>query len=152
MADVKADPAKGKGVVLFDGRCPLCQRSMRSLKRLDWLRRLHFQDCRDLAALPPSAVPLDPKRMLDEMHLVTPDRKRVYTGYRAFRWIAWRIPVLAPFAWLLYLPGMPWLGTKAYRWVARNRYNLVPCREGVCQVHLGGRRTEVRDQKSGTTR
>lgn len=131
---MSAAEAEGKGVVLYDGRCPLCQRSARSLRRLDWRRRLHFQDCRDAANLPPSAVPLDAGRMLEEMHLVTPDRRRVYAGFAVFRWMAWRIPVLLPFAWLLYLPGVPWLGRRAYRWVARNRYHLVPCHDGVCKL------------------
>jgi predicted DCC family thiol-disulfide oxidoreductase YuxK len=131
---MSAAEAEGKGVVLFDGGCPLCRRSARSVQRLDWRRRLHFQDCRDAAHLPPAPAPLDAGKMLEEMHLVTPDRKRVYAGFAAFRWMAWRIPVLVPFAWLLYLPGVPWLGRKAYRWVARNRYHLVPCTDGVCTV------------------
>jgi predicted DCC family thiol-disulfide oxidoreductase YuxK len=134
VADHALDPAKGKGVVLYDGMCPLCQRSVRLLKRLDWLHRLHFRDCRDTPNLPKSAVPLDQKKMLEEMHLVTPDRKRVYAGFAAFRWMAWRLPLTCLFAPLLYLPGVPWLGRKMYLWVAKNRYNLVPCKDGVCQL------------------
>jgi predicted DCC family thiol-disulfide oxidoreductase YuxK len=129
-----APPGTGKAVVLYDGGCPLCRRSVRLLKRLDWLKRLHYQDCRDIANLPPSAVPLDPKRLLEEMHLVTPDRKRVLTGFAAFRWIAWRLPLAWPVAPLLYLPGVPWLGRRLYLWVARNRYDLVPCKDGACEV------------------
>jgi predicted DCC family thiol-disulfide oxidoreductase YuxK len=130
-----ADPAEGKGVVLYDGQCPFCRRSVRSLKRLDWLKKFHFQDCNDAANLPKSAVPLDPDKLLEEMHLVTPDRERVHAGFGAFRWMAWRIPVLFPFAWMLYVPGVPWLGNKMYRWVAKNRYGLVPCDEdGVCRL------------------
>ena len=137
-----ADPAKGKGVVLYDGMCPLCQRGVRSLKRLDWLHRLHFQDCRDTAHLPPSAVPLTLKAMLTEMHVVTPDRQRAPAGFRAFRWMAWRVPVLMPFAPLLYIPGVPWLGNKVYLWVAKHRYDLVPCDDGGCQVRLPGQKKD----------
>ena len=68
------DPAKGKAVVLYDGMCPFCQRAVRLLKRFDWFKRLHYQDCRDTAHWPPSAVPLDLKKLLAEMHVVTPDR------------------------------------------------------------------------------
>jgi predicted DCC family thiol-disulfide oxidoreductase YuxK len=136
-----ADPAKGKAVVLYDGMCPLCQRGVRIVKKLDWLKRLHFQDCRDTDHWPPSAVPLTLKALLAEMHVVTPDRKHAPAGYRAFRWMAWRIPLLMPLAPFLYLPGMPWLGNKAYLWLAKNRYNLVPC-EGECRVPLPGRKTE----------
>jgi predicted DCC family thiol-disulfide oxidoreductase YuxK len=145
-----ADP-NPQAVVLFDGQCPLCQRAVRLLKRLDWLKRLQFRDCRDTANLPPCATPLDPKRLLEEMHLVTPDRKRAYAGYRAFRWIAWRLPLTWGLAPLLYVPGVPWLGHKLYLWVARNRYNLVPCKDGVCRVPLRGKEAGARDQKSGKT-
>lgn len=131
-----ADPAPGKGIVLYDGDCPFCRRSVALLKRLDWLGRLHFQSARDVEHLPPSEVPLDSKRLLDEMHVLTPDRRRAYAGYRAFRWIAWRLPLTVPVAPLLYIPGVPWVGNRAYLWVARNRMALVPCHDGVCPVHL----------------
>lgn len=139
------DPAKGKGVVLYDGMCPLCQRAVRSLKRLDWRHRLHFQDCRDTAHWPNSAEPLNLKALLAEMHVVTPDRRRAPAGFRAFRWMAWRVPVLMPFAPFLYIPGVPWLGNKVYLWVAKHRYDLVPCDDGGCQVPLRGQSTEKKD-------
>ncbi|MCS7021845.1 MAG: DUF393 domain-containing protein [Gemmataceae bacterium] len=129
-----ADPAPGRGVVLYDGQCPFCRATVRLLRRLDWFDRLHFQDCRVVAAWPPTAQPLELQRLLDEMHLVTPDRQRVYAGYQAFRWLAWRLPLLVPVAPWLYVPGIPWLGQRVYRWVARHRYQLVPCRDGVCTV------------------
>jgi predicted DCC family thiol-disulfide oxidoreductase YuxK len=131
-----ADPAPGKGIVLFDGDCPFCRRSVAILRRLDWLGRLHFQSARDVEHLPPAEVPLDPKRLLDEMHVLTPDRQRAHAGYRAFRWIAWRLPLTLPIAPLLYIPGVPWLGNRVYLWVARNRMELVPCTDGACPVHL----------------
>ena len=124
----------GKAVVLYDGECPLCEKSVAILKRLDWLRRLHYQNCRELDRLPPSPEPLDPQRMLEEMHVVTPRRDAVYRGFRAFRWMAWRLPLLVAFAPMLYVPGVPAIGQWAYRWVARNRYKLVPCHDGVCHV------------------
>jgi predicted DCC family thiol-disulfide oxidoreductase YuxK len=129
-----ADPAEGKAVVLYDGMCPLCLRSVPFLVKLDWLNRLHTQDCRDTPHLPRCEVPLEPKRLLEEMHVVTPDRKHAYAGFAAFRWMAWRLPAVCWLAPLLYLPGVPWLGRKVYLWVAKNRYNLVPCKDGVCQL------------------
>ncbi len=139
------DPAKGKGVVLFDGMCPLCQRGVRILKRLDWFKCLHCQDCRDKARWPPCAEPLDMERLLEEMHAVVPNRSRAIAGYKAFRWMAWRLPLAVPIAPLLYIPGVPWIGNKMYLWVARNRYDLVPCEDGVCQLNL--KKPEDRGQK-----
>ena len=125
-----------RAVVLFDGECAFCRRGVAVLRRLDWLGRLHFQDARDVANLPPCATPLDPHRLLEEMHVVTPDRKRALAGYAALRWLAWRVPPGWPVAPLLYLPGVPWLGNRLYRWVARNRFQLVPCSHGECRVRL----------------
>ena len=136
LAEAKADPARGKAVVLYDGTCPLCQRGVRILKSLDWLKRLHYHDCRDTAHLPPCAEPLEPKKLLEQMHVVTPDRKRAPAGFRAFRWMAWRLPLTIPIAPLLYLPGARWLGNKLYLWVAKHRYDLVPCDDGGCRVNL----------------
>jgi predicted DCC family thiol-disulfide oxidoreductase YuxK len=125
-----------KAVVLFDGQCAFCRRGVGILRRLDWLGRLHFQDARDVAHLPPCADPLDPHRLLEEMHVVTPDRTRALAGYAALRWLAWRVPFGWPVAPFLYLPGVPWLGNRLYRWVARNRFKLVPCDHGACRVPL----------------
>jgi len=123
-----------RAVVLYDGMCAFCRRSVRVLKALDWLDRLRCQDARAAAHLPACEVPLDPRRLLEEMHVVTPDRERAYAGYRAFRWLAWRLPPLWPVAPLMYVPGTLWLGNRAYRWVARHRFDLAPCEGGVCQV------------------
>lgn len=69
-------PTDRRAVVLYDGMCPFCRRGVRILRTLDWLGRLTYQDARGTANLPACGVPLDPKRLLEEMHVVTPDRKR----------------------------------------------------------------------------
>ena len=68
-----------------------------------------------------------------------PDRRRAYAGFRAVRYMLWRMPATLPFAPLTYLPGVPWLGNRVYLWVARNRFQIVPCDEaGVCRLHRTG--------------
>lgn len=131
---IESDSAKGKAIVLYDGTCLLCQRSVRLLKRLDWLKRFHYQDCRDTANLPQCAEPLVLEKLIDQMHLVTPDRKHIHVGFYAFRWMSWRLPLTLGIAPLLYIPGVPWLGRKVYLWVAKNRFDLVPCDEGGCRL------------------
>jgi predicted DCC family thiol-disulfide oxidoreductase YuxK len=131
-SSVSSDPAVGKGVVLFDGDCRFCQKSVGIIRRLDWFARFHFQSARDTAHLPPSTVPLDSSKMIEEMHLVTPDRQRVYAGFSAFRWMAWRMPMTTFLAPFLYLPGVLWAGNRVYRWIAKNRFDLVPCHDGQC--------------------
>lgn len=131
-----AAPTTAPAVVLYDGQCELCRRSVRLLRRLDWFSALRCQDARDVEHLPASVVPLDPDRLLQQMHLLTPDGGRMYAGFGAFRQIAWRLPLLWPLAPWLYLPGVPTLGQRGYLWVARNRFNLVPCHDGQCAVPL----------------
>ena len=125
----------GRAILLFDGECAFCRKCVGILKRLDWLKRIESRDARDVANIPPCAEPLVPQKLLDEMHVVTPDGMRAYAGYRAIRWLSWRVPPLWPLAPLMYLPGALWLGTRMYRWIARNRFKLVPCEHGACRVN-----------------
>ena len=125
-----------KPLVLFDGLCPLCQGSVAWLKRLDWFRAVDFKDARDPSNIPSMDPPLALSRLLEEMHLVTTDLKKSLHGFKAFRYISWRIPLLFLLAPFMYIPGIPWLGQKIYLWVARNRFNLVPCKDGVCHLPI----------------
>jgi predicted DCC family thiol-disulfide oxidoreductase YuxK len=123
-----------RSVILFDGQCPFCRRSVALLKRLDWLGRFDYHDGRDGAGIPAHTAALDVERLTQEMHVLTPDRTRVLAGFRAVRWIAGRVPLLWPVWPLLFLPGMTRLGQKLYLWVARHRFHLVPCHDGVCTI------------------
>src|SRR5262245_29767977 len=126
--------ASNQALVLYDGLCPLCTRTVSILKRFDWLGRLHFHNCRDTAAIPVNSAHLEPARMIQEMHVLMPDRTKAYSGFRAARWIAGRIPLLWPVYPLLFIPGMPRLGQRLYLWIAKNRFRLLPCRDGVCTI------------------
>ena len=123
-----------RAIVLYDGDCPLCRKTTSILKRLDWFGRLAFHNCRDRAGIPAHTAHLDPARMIAEMHVLTPDRTQALSGFRAVRWIAGRVPILWPVYPLLFIPGLPRLGQRLYLWVARNRFRLVPCRDGVCTI------------------
>jgi predicted DCC family thiol-disulfide oxidoreductase YuxK len=123
-----------KAVVLYDGECPFCQRSVAILRKLDTRHKLDIRDCRNPDNIPEAAAHVPPKRFLEEMHVVTPSGG-IHSGFKAFRWMAGRMPltmVLWPF---LFIPGVPWIGQKVYLWVAKNRYKLVPCDDtGECKV------------------
>ena len=138
---------KGQALVIYDGGCPFCQKSVAVLRRLDWLGRLQYFDARDVEHLPACEPPLEPARLMEEMHLLTPDRCHVYAGFKAFRWMAWRLPPLWPVAPFLYLPGVPALGQRVYLWIARHRYQIVPCRDGVCEVPRPGSRVQSPESK-----
>jgi predicted DCC family thiol-disulfide oxidoreductase YuxK len=128
--------AARRALVLYDGNCPLCRKSVKMLQGLDWFSVLSYVNVRDpeqVRALP-VPVPATPERLLEEMHLLTPDGGACYHGFGAFRYMAWRLPLLWFLAPFLYLPGMATLGQRVYLWVARNRFRLVPCHGGVCRI------------------
>ena len=122
-----------QAVVLYDGQCPLCRKTASIVRRLDWLGRLRFHDCRDAGGIPPNTAHLDPSRMIEQMHVLTPGGT-IHSGFRAVRWIAGRLLLLWPLYPLLFIPGMAKLGQRLYLWIARNRFRLVPCRGGVCTI------------------
>ena len=74
-----------RALVLYDGQCRLCRKSVALLRRLDWGRRLEFADARRAEGLPPG---LEAARLLEEEVVF--------------------IPIAAPIRWSLVgtkLPG-----------------------------------------------
>jgi len=113
----------GRAVLFYDGQCGFCLASVKRLRVLDlfgWADPLDFHAQPDLTRLHPE---LTPERCRGEMVLLTPNGK-FFGGFDAFRRLCLRLPLLWGCAPLVYLPGAHWVGTKIYRWVARNRYLL----------------------------
>ena len=123
-----------RAVLLYDAACPLCRASVALLRPFDWLGRIELRDARNPSTWPDTPQPLGARRVLDEIHLVSANRRRVWAGFAAARRLAWMLPGLWLVAPLLYVPGVLPLGNVAYRWVARNRFRLVPCKDGACEV------------------
>jgi predicted DCC family thiol-disulfide oxidoreductase YuxK len=115
--------------VFYDGNCPFCVRSVGLLRRLDWFGRLCCLDARREGVIPPN---LPAERLLEEMHVLAPSVRRVYHGFGALRYLAWRLPLLWIIAPFLYIPGVAVIGQRIYLLIARNRFQLVPCHAGVC--------------------
>src|SRR6516162_11385723 len=95
MSDA-AQRDRQQGVLLYDGDCALCRKGVAQLRKLDWLGVLRYADARDPGQRPATDPPLDPARLLEEMHLLSPKGGRIYHGFGAFRWLAWRLPLLWP--------------------------------------------------------
>jgi len=122
---------KRRAVVLFDGECPFCRKSVSILKRLDWLKRFEFRNMRRRENWPTTKEPLSMERMIEEMHLITTDGS-VYAGFDAFRWIFSQMPITMGLVPFMFVPGVSQMGNRMYRWVATRRFQLLPCHEGVC--------------------
>jgi predicted DCC family thiol-disulfide oxidoreductase YuxK len=107
--------------VLYDGSCGVCQATIRVVRSLDLLARVHGYDVHgdwdDIARRYPA---LTQHACLEHMHVITPTgRRRV--GFEGYRALAWAIPVGWLALPLLYLPGARVLGRRVYSAVASRR-------------------------------
>lgn len=107
-------------VVLYDGECPMCAFQVRLLTWLDWFNVAWMLPLTDPLArrLAPNLSRVD---LMAAIHCVTPEGD-IYRGARCIRFIGMRIPLLAPLALILWIPGVIWVAEKVYAMIARNRY------------------------------
>lgn len=117
--------------VLFDGGCPLCRRTVRALRRIDWLGRLQFVDGTDAGARARIAPGLTEAEVLVEMYVVDA-RGRRHAGYDGYLQLALGVPLLWPMALLGRLPVIRQAGGAVYRLVAANRVRRGRCTDEVC--------------------
>ena len=114
------------GLMLFDGVCPLCDGTVRTVLRLDREGAIRFT---------PIQSPLG--RLLAARHGVDPDAPesflfldhgRALTRTAALGALLRRLD--APWRWLAVIDRLPRGPTDAaYDWIARNRYRLLGKRE-----------------------
>jgi predicted DCC family thiol-disulfide oxidoreductase YuxK len=106
--------------VIYDDACAFCARQMRLLRRLDWLGRFQLVP----RSSPEAQLPgLSPEVLFQAIHCVTVDG-RVFRGARCLRFVGLRLPLLAPLAVLLWVPGVLGLAERVYAWISRNRHRL----------------------------
>ena len=118
-------------VVLFDGGCPICRRTVRTLRRIDWLARLQFADGTDAGIRDRVAPGLSEAAAMQQMNVVDAAGRR-YGGYDAQLRIAREVPLLWPFHVLGQLPGVRQIGTAVYRFIAANRQRRGRCTDDLC--------------------
>jgi predicted DCC family thiol-disulfide oxidoreductase YuxK len=111
-------------LVIWDDQCGFCGWWVRHLKRLDWLRLHRFEGSTNDAALAEAGVTREEAD--EEIQLW--DGVRLHGGIDAVREILKNLPVGFLWAQALALPGIRWLGMRAYRAVARRRRCLLPAR------------------------
>lgn len=123
--------------LFYDGLCPLCQKEVAWLKRLNRRGGLGFQDITD-ADFEPSLYGKSFEDFMAEIHGIYPDG-RLIKGMAVFR-AAYRAVGLgwlfAPTSWPLLEP----LFDRVYLLFAKHRLRLghylggSPCRDGHCEV------------------
>jgi len=109
-------------IVLFDDECSLCTFQSRLITWLDWFNTVSL-----LPISSPRASEVAPRLtrtdLQEAIHCVTREGK-IHRGARSLRFVGMRMPLAAPFALLMWLPGVIWVAEIFYRWISRNRYLL----------------------------
>jgi len=118
-------------IVLFDGGCPICRRTVRQLRRLDWLQQLQFADATNEQVRQQVAPSLSLDEAMRQMNVVD-KQGRLSGGYDAQLRIARRVPLLLPFGLLGGLPGIRQIGSAVYRYIAANRQRQGECSDELC--------------------
>ena len=108
-----------KGQLLYDGACRFGRGTVLALKALGGGRAFRPRPFQQ-AIVELERFGLTEAELVREMHLVGADG-RVWRGLYALRELAKDSPLLWPFIPLLYIPGVAWLGVRAYRFIARHR-------------------------------
>jgi predicted DCC family thiol-disulfide oxidoreductase YuxK len=108
--------------LIYDRECELCYWSQGVVLRWDRpgrIRFLAFQDPGFTQAFPDYSLEEPPRAML-----FIDARGRMWEGFEAARQMLFHLPWGTPIAWVLYVPGIPWLATRLYEWIAKNRYRF----------------------------
>ena len=124
-------PGPSTLIVLFDGGCPVCRRTVRNLRRLDWRGRLQFADATVSDNRARIAPGLTEAAAMQQMTAVARDGRR-FGGYDAMIRIAQEIPLLWPIGFAGGWPGIRQAGVKIYRAVAANRRRSGRCSDELC--------------------
>lgn len=111
---------RGVHRVIYDDGCAYCVRQMRRVQRLDWGRRFRAVPRSSPEA---AALGLAPSALATAIHCVTRDG-RVLRGAACLRFVGLRLPLVAPLAALLWLPGALRLAGRVYEWISRRRHRL----------------------------
>ncbi len=123
---------KNKLKIIYDGGCSLCIRTVRILKRLDWLGSLGYKDLMNWEKLRQEYPLLDFEKCLQAMHVISP-KGEITTGFRGFRKICSRLIIGWLILPLLYLPGATRIGQHLYLKIAKKRKRRdVRCSRHVC--------------------
>ncbi|MBF0503864.1 MAG: DUF393 domain-containing protein [Candidatus Omnitrophica bacterium] len=118
-----------KAIVLYDGNCALCIRTMKTIAFLDIFKKLYFINAWSSEAIAViEALNIKSDDLLVDMHIV--EGVRFWKGYPAYQRISLRIPLLWIFVPFLYFPPIKYIGERIYRRVADSRTcQIAPLRD-----------------------
>jgi len=119
-----------QAIILYDGNCTLCRRTMKTLKCLDVFN--HLKPINVLSADATSVIKslnLKLEDLLFDMHII--EGSRSWKGYQAYQRISLHVALLWILVPLLYFPPIKFIGERIYRRIADSR----TCQVGSLKVN-----------------
>ncbi|MFW5947651.1 MAG: thiol-disulfide oxidoreductase DCC family protein [Gemmatimonadota bacterium] len=114
--------SEGRYVVVYDGRCGVCRRSVALLRKWDRDGRLELIPYQD-ETVPRRFPAIEEAEFREALQVIAPDGRR-WSGADAVEQALARTPRGRPLAWLFRLPFARTIARRFYRWFARNRPKL----------------------------
>ncbi|PHS05451.1 MAG: thiol-disulfide oxidoreductase [Blastopirellula sp.] len=135
MLPPPADPLT-RSLVIYDGDCKFCTRSVKTIARLGGRNRLCFISLHD-PSVAERFSDLTHQRLMDEMVVIDLSENR-YGGAAAFRFLTRQLPALWILAPLLHIPFSLPVWSFCYRQIARIRYRFGrnSCDNDSCKIHF----------------
>jgi len=121
-----------KVVVLWDGDCSFCWKSIQIAKKLDWFNRFIVVSSHDVKTNQALLEGWDGD-IEKGLFAKGVESNKSYVGFDGFRRMTWAMPIFWIILPLLYIPFVPTVGRWIYGWIADNRYRF-GCNSKGCQA------------------
>lgn len=113
---------RNRSILVYDGQCSFCRRSVDRIARRDHSGTFEFV-ARQTEGLTERFPKLAEGDFNTGMRLITPD-DAIHVGADAAYQIARRLRYWRRIAWLYHVPGIHWVTRAVYAWIAANRQSL----------------------------
>jgi predicted DCC family thiol-disulfide oxidoreductase YuxK len=114
--------AGGEALLLFDGNCRICRRTIAWLRAWDRAGRIVCMPYQH--PMVQRILPDVPRHELETAILLVAPNGRHYRGAEALPLILRLLPGGSPLGRIFAIPRVPAIATRIYRWVAEHRHDL----------------------------
>jgi len=125
-------------IIIYDGHCVLCTRTVARLMKLrtnSVIESIPLQDERTIKLLPNG---YGQDQLNKEIHVIDMSNGHIVRGADAVVYVMTRLPSFRLVSVMYRIPGMKWLASHIYRWIAKHRYELFgktdECDSGHCRI------------------
>jgi predicted DCC family thiol-disulfide oxidoreductase YuxK len=129
----QAPPDLYRVCVFYDADCDFCRAGVAEYSRLFLRHGVRFQPLQTRGAA--ARLGISETELRREMRLLYADG-HVLGGVDAWSALLRTVWWLWPLGTVLRIPGIHWLATRVYRWIAAHRYHLsTSCAKGSCPIN-----------------